>query len=363
MASAVVPIVVAAITGAGSAIGAGTVQAVSGLVRERLGRSEQGQAALTGLDESPGDSTAADELRAALRDALDTDQEFERRLTALLRTPPPPPRPPAPPGSVIVGDGNRLRGTNISLGPLTVSTPRGGPGALLALAVLVLGIVVLAVYGGVRVLDADDSPARYSGGSGGDTAARQDAGTGDGAGDTGKPAADGVKRTVLKDKAVVASVLPGLDAVPSGWARKSAPEIHGASECPNVPADLLLCGTVAYRAPDTNNIAHLQLFAFPDVAAARSVYRQLKERNPASIALPALGDESHAYNESEERSAKEVRSLVRSGTVVVGVIYEIEAADWTEVYGADHLEILTRMLTQRLQQAMTGGTPTARAVL
>ncbi|MFI1015878.1 hypothetical protein [Streptomyces sp. NPDC020965] len=361
------PIVVAAITGAGTEIGAGTVQAVSGLVRERLGRSEQGQAALTGLDESPEDSTAADRLQAALRDVLDTDREFGQRLTTLLQPPPPPPEPPAPPGSVIVGDGNRLRGSNISLGPLTISTTRGGPGALLALVVLVLGIVVLAVYGGVRVLDADDSPGRYNGGSRGDTTGRQDVGTGDGTvarpDGAGNPGADGVTRTVLKDRAVAASVLPGLDAVPSGWARESAAEIHGESECPDIPADLLLCGTVAYQAPDTNNIAHLQLFAFPDVADAQSLYRQLKERNPASVALPALGDESHAYSKSQERSANEVRSLVRSGTVVVGVIYEIDAVDWTEVYGADHLEILTRMLTERLRQAMAGETPTARAVL
>ncbi|MFD0395608.1 hypothetical protein ACFQ3Z_40105 [Streptomyces nogalater] len=71
---------------------------------------------------------------------------------------------------MVIGDGNRLRGSNISLGPLTISTTRGGPGALLALVALVMGIVALAVYGGVRAIGVDDSPGPGSG-----TSTRQDA--------------------------------------------------------------------------------------------------------------------------------------------------------------------------------------------
>ncbi|MFD0395606.1 hypothetical protein ACFQ3Z_40095 [Streptomyces nogalater] len=56
-------------------------------------------------------------------------------------------------------------------------------------------------------------------------------------------------------------------------------------------------------------------------------------------------------------------SVVRVGSVVAGVTYGIEAVDWTEAFGGDHLEILTRMLVERARQAGDGQSPTARAVL
>lgn len=97
LASAAVQLVVAAVTGAGTAIGTETVQAVSGLVRERLGDSEQGQAALTGLGQTPDDSTAADRLRVALRAALEEDPTFAQGLNALLEVPSRPPSHRRPP--------------------------------------------------------------------------------------------------------------------------------------------------------------------------------------------------------------------------------------------------------------------------
>ncbi|MEU5079782.1 MULTISPECIES: hypothetical protein [Streptomyces] len=365
LASAVVPLVVAAVTGAGTALGTETVQMVSGLVRERLGGSEQGRAALTGLDRAPDDSTAADRLHAALRDALDADPAFARRLFSLFEAPPPPQQPPAPPGSVVIGDGNRLRGSNISLGPLTISTTRGGPGALVALVALVLAIVALAVYGGVRAIGVDDSPGRGSG-----TASRQDTGGEGGAAGASADGSDnslagGRIRPVLKDRDVVKSVLPGLDAVPGGWTQESAPKVleAGASRCRTDQPSVLFCGEAEYQDPSTNNVAEFEVYALSSVSAAQSAYRSARGDAPPSMALPALGDESHAFGGQDGSSGKTVMSVVRFGSVVVGVTYRIEAVDWTEAFGGDHLEVLTRMLVDRVRQACEGQAPTARAVL
>ncbi|MEW2391038.1 hypothetical protein AB0933_22040 [Streptomyces venezuelae] len=371
------PLVVAAITGAETRYGTGTVQMVADLVRERLAVSEQGQAALTGLDPAPDDPVAAERLRSALRDALDADPAFAQRLNALLEAPSPPPVPPMPPapaGSVVIGNSNRLRGSNISLGPLTISTTRGGPGMLWALIAVALGIVALAVYGGVQVIGVDDTPGSRTS----DAASRQDttgaegdagapSSSAGGAGDVGgagNPPTDARRRPVLKDQAVVMSVLPGLDAVPGGWTQESAPKVLKASgsQCPSAPPDVLFCGAAEYEDPSTNNGVSFEVYPFSSVGAAKSAYQAAKQDHPPSIALPALGDDSHAYDR-QGSSSKGVRSMVRVGSVVVGVTYLIEAVDWTEAYGADHLEILTRMLTERTQQACNGQQPTARATL
>jgi hypothetical protein len=355
---------VAAITGAGTAIGTGTVQVVSGLVRERLASSEQGRTALTGLDQAPDDSTAADQLRTALRDALDADPEFAQRLLSLLAAPPPPPEPPAPAGSVVIGDGNRMRGSNISLGPLTISTTRGGPGALVAVVALLLGIVALAVYGGVQAIGVDDAPGRESG-----TTSRQD--TNGVGGVPGAPTddaensfADGQLRPVLNDRDVVKSILPGLDAIPSGWTQRSAPEMaeDSTSQCQLGDASALFCGNAAYADPATNNVVKFEIYAFSSVDDAKSTYQGIGELISPNMALPALGDESMAFSEEEEASKEEV-SVVRIGSIVATVSYAIEAVDWTAVHGSDHLEVLTRMLVERAQQAFAGQTPTERAVL
>lgn len=371
LASAASPLVVAAITGAETRYGTGTVQVVADLVRERLEVSEQGQAALRGLDPAPDDSVAAERLRSALRDALDADPAFAQRLNALLEAPSPPPAPPVPAGSVVIGNSNRLRGSNISLGPLTISTTRGGPGMLWSLIAVALGIVALAVYGGVQVIGVDDTP----GGRTSDAASRQDtteaegdadapSSSAGGAGGEGNPLTDARRRPVLKDQAVVMSVLPGLDAVPGGWTQESAPKVLKASgsQCPSAPPDVLFCGAAEYEDPSTNNGVYFEVYPFSSAGAAKSAYQAAKQDHPPSIALPALGDESHAYDR-QGSSSKGVRSMVRFGSVVVGVTYLIEAVDWTEAYGADHLEILTRMLTERTQQACNGQQPTARATL
>ncbi|MFC8080659.1 hypothetical protein ACFUN8_34595 [Streptomyces sp. NPDC057307] len=357
------PLIVAAVTGAGTAVGTGAVQVVSDLVRERLGDSEQGRAALTGLDQAPDDSTAADRLQTALRDALDADPAFARRLIALLEAPPLPTTPPAPAGSVVIGDSNRLRGSNISLGPLSISTTRGGPGTMVTLVVVVVGIVALAVYGGVRAINGDDSPRqRSSVAPQQDTAGAQEVpAPPDGA--AASPA-EGQLRTVLEDRDVVESVLPGLDAAPGGWTQNADPTVFDASEqgCPDDMPDVLFCGEAEYEDPSTDNVAHFQVLTFSSVKSGESAYQTWREEDPPSLALPALGEESHATSR-ERDGAKQVMSVVRTGSVVAGVTYEISAVDWTDVYGADHLELLTRMLTSRVQQALDGQAPTARAEL
>lgn len=81
-----------------------TGQAVSALVRERLGMSDRGRAALAGVDGSPYDVAAVYALRTALRDAIADDSVFARRLAEAVGTSPPPsyapPRSATPPRHV-----------------------------------------------------------------------------------------------------------------------------------------------------------------------------------------------------------------------------------------------------------------------
>ncbi|MEU7559798.1 hypothetical protein [Streptomyces eurythermus] len=351
----------AAVTGAGTALGTETAQMASGLVRETSGGSEQGRAALTGLDRAPGDSAAADRLHAALRDALDADPAFARRLFSLFEAPPPPQRPPAPPGSVVIGDGNRLRGSSNSLGPLTISTTRGGPGPG------GVGRAGARDRGARRVRRrASDRHGRLARPRGSGTASQQDAGgAGASADGADNSLAGGRLRPVLKNRDVVKSVLPGLDAVPGGWTQESAPKVleAGAAQCRTDPPSVSFRGEAEYKDPSTDNVAEFEVYALSSVSAARSACQTTRKDTPPSMALPALGDESHAFGRQDNSSGKTVTSVVRFGRVVVGVTYRIEAVDWTEAYGGDHLEILTRMLVDRARQACEGRAPTARAVL
>ncbi|WP_159072695.1 hypothetical protein [Streptomyces formicae] len=262
-----------------------------------------------------------------------------------------------------------MRGNNISVGPLTISNTRGGPGTLMVLIVLGLGILALAVYGGVRAIGVNDSPAGPD-----TTTSRQDTAGADHAPETSasgtegpdseNPLADEQRRPILKDRAVVASVLPGVDAVPSGWTKESGPKIFkgSAAQCRPTPPDALFCGRVQYEAPATNNGFVFDVFPFSSVDAAKSAYQKAKQDNPPSMALPGIGDESHAFDKQKD-SSHDVRAAVRVGSVVVGFTYRLDAEEWNRTYDSDHLEILTRMFTHRVQQALDGRTPTARTSL
>ncbi|MFD5652093.1 hypothetical protein [Streptomyces sp. NPDC127039] len=54
------------------------------MVTDRLSRTEEGRAALRGLDTDPGSPEARRRLRAALSDEIDADEEFAHSLSSAL---------------------------------------------------------------------------------------------------------------------------------------------------------------------------------------------------------------------------------------------------------------------------------------
>ena len=200
LALAAVQVMTAAVSGAGTAVG----QAVGELVRSRLGGSAPGRTALNGLEQNPEDTAAVEALRSTLQDELAADAEFTGRLRDAF-VPPRPSHPPHyPSGSLVVGS-SKLRGSQLSLGPLTVSNVRNSHGSRFAIVILSLLVLLLALYGGVRLVTGDDA---------------QDFGH-----------VPEVERVVLRDEAHVLPVLPGLGSLPTGWSVKNG--FPATMQCPS----------------------------------------------------------------------------------------------------------------------------------
>ncbi|GGO96479.1 hypothetical protein [Wenjunlia tyrosinilytica] len=353
-------LVVQVMSGAATAAGNGVGQAVSDLVRERLGRSEQGRAALAGSDAAPADPTAAQGLRTALQDALAADTEFAGLVAAALAGPAPSGAPPVPPGhttgSVVIG-GSSLRGSQISLGPLTISNTRSGRGLLVALASLFVALVALATYGGVHMIGGGDTPGAAPGTrarDGGLPGGVQDA-TGDGGGGGG-----GGKQVTLTRAEQVKAVLPDLRSMPSGWTLDTGPDVESARGCSKANCEgMLFGGGVQYTEPGNVDKAEFGVAAYSSAKKAAAGYDVIVRQNHGRpVSLPAIGDRSSAV---ESVSEAKFETFVLVGSVVVGV----EGQGSTSTGGAGGgfdpatLEAMTRMIAERAQQAQNGRTPAA----
>lgn len=360
VATAAVQIVTDLATGAVTAVGAEVGRTVSVLVRERLGGSADGQAALRAVDERPQDPEAVAGLREAVRAAMVADAEFAARLNAALAGPPPDAAPRQVIGSVVIDGGARVRRTQISLGPMTFNNTPSGRAALTALSVVMAVLLAFAVYGGVRLIAADDGPGATTWEQG--PGARWDAGTGTrapGQGPEGSPAsgtpASGTpaaeKLVPLADAAAVESVLPDADgsSLPAGWTQSSAPRVGASSRGDGST----FTGQVKYIPGDGGGI-EFHVVAYPSVEKARAGYAAMAPRQSAkvrSLTMPQAGDESRAYTSPQRESFgdsgltmdRDVSiTMVRTGTVVT-VIAKIDDSDL--------LDSLTPMMAARARQA------------
>ncbi|WOX19903.1 hypothetical protein [Streptomyces solicathayae] len=139
-----------------SVLGGAANTAASQLTQDRLNRSARGRAALDGLSSSPDDPAAQRDVQAALADEISSDSEFADRLTVLLHAP-----AQQTTGSVVI-TGSRVRHSQIALGPLTINNTPGARGALAFAAALLIVLIALGVYGGVRLINTDDAPKTQS---------------------------------------------------------------------------------------------------------------------------------------------------------------------------------------------------------
>ncbi|MFF0751888.1 hypothetical protein [Streptomyces sp. NPDC004267] len=130
------------LTGAATSLGQEAVGAVARLVRERLAATPQGQAALAGVEAAPSDEGARQEAERVLREELGADPAFQQILAARLNVS----TTQAQMTNVVMVNGTKMRGSQISLGPVTFNKPNTTAG-MLGLAVALVVLAALLVYG------------------------------------------------------------------------------------------------------------------------------------------------------------------------------------------------------------------------
>ncbi|MFD9602981.1 hypothetical protein [Streptomyces sp. NPDC059970] len=234
-------------------------------------------------------------------------------------------------GGVVI-DRSRMRGDNpILVGSGTINfrkpTSAAGMVALVLAVLVVLAVIVLAVYGGSRILSSDDSPDSGRGST--SATAGKSAGSASGSGS----GSGSEERTTTPRALTVAeteNVVPGLEDMPSGWAVFSAPNgfpSEGDKGCN--------AGTANYQNPEKNsgnlNVLY-RVTACRDVQTVIDGYAELlkgvetSDPKETRIAMPKCGDESFAtsYTITDGQSdwkGDHVEMRARVGAVLIDMNY------------------------------------------
>ncbi|MFF8645125.1 hypothetical protein [Streptomyces sp. NPDC015345] len=343
--------------GAAGAVGAEVGQTVSDLVRQRVGGDPSGRAALDVVEERPQDPEALAALREAVRERVAADPEFAARLAEALAGPPPagPPAagpPPAEPpreytGSIVIDGGAKVRGSTLSLGPVTFNNTPGGRTALVACLAVLVVLIVLAVYGGTQAFSGDDSP----GGEGGVAASGVKAGDAT-VGGAGTGAGDGEwKPQPLADADAVMRVLPGTTSLESGWTVSSEPTADVSSQDDGSTYE----ATVAYQGSHGMD-TRFRVLAYPSTGKASAAFRALSRKaadgGARRMTMPAVGDELVAFSVSEGGGGYVTETtnytMVRTGTVLTVVTGEDNE---DRRYDSDDLRSVTQLMSDRARAA------------
>ncbi|MGW7018119.1 hypothetical protein ACWGGS_01930 [Streptomyces decoyicus] len=331
VASAAVQILTAFASGAATAVGGGTGQALSDLIRRRLS-SEEGRAALAGFDADPTDLAVTQELRDVIGEALTADLEFERALTRLLSNPSA--TPSAYTNSVVIGSG-KVRNSQISLGPLSISNTRNNRNSLTVVAVVLLAVLALALYGGVHLI---------TGRSPGNTESAP------------KPTRTQTKHVVTPED-LVSKILPDRDALPPGWEVSGGPHLNGYLACFGCvsEADRRNAGNVFWSLPGSQN-ANFFVDAYTSSASAEANYAKASKSGEVIQMKPGAYF-SDSYIAKEDRK---VISMEEGGSPVVVAFIRIETvlitiqmnSDWKNQEG--NLTAFAYMMSERAKQALDG---------
>lgn len=309
---------------------------VAGMVRDRLGRSEPGRAALRRVAINPNNAAPVDELRTALRTILTNDPVFTQQLLTLLDSTPSPLEPPSiTAGSVVLGDSNRLRKSQIILGPVTLSNSRNARALLVATAALLAALLGFGIYIGVQSVTTDDSPK-------------------------------------LSNVETAQSILPNLQSLPPGWIQVDAPH----AVVTKVADGQIFVGGAAYKpGGEPGSAVKFRIQGYSSIEKAATAYRGIKMHdvhtkmdNPPSVindvlplSMSSIDTESTAFKVSGMLSDATIitsYAVVRRGAMIcivsgIGNSYK--------EYPARTLELLTQMMSERVRQAQSGETPIANA--
>ncbi|NEB43124.1 hypothetical protein, partial [Streptomyces sp. SID339] len=275
--------------------------------------------------------------------------------------PPPDPPPPAEPpqqytGSIVIDGGAKVRGSTLSLGPVTFHNTPAGRTALVACLAVLAALVVLAVYGGTKAFSGDDSPGgggvAASGVEAGDAAV---GGTGDGGTAGGGPGGGDWKPEPLADADAVERVLPGATDLASGWTMTSEPTADVSSQDDGSTYE----GKAAYQGSfgmDTR----FRVLAYPSTGKASAAFRALRreadEEGARRMTMPTIGDELVAFSLSESRGEGYVTettnyTMVRTGTVLTVVSGKDNES---RRYDSDDLRSVTQLMSERARSAQSG---------
>ena len=232
LASIVMQMISGLATSAGTSVGTAAGEEVSRLVRDRLGGSQEGRAALAQLDQEPGSADAESHVRTALTSALTEDPDFASRLEAAATQTALHAGRDVTVQTVSVSS-STVKGT-INIGPLTITKSRGAYLALGAVVIVLALFVALGAYGTVQVISINDSPATPRRAS---TATPQ--------------AGNGPRLEPIMTKDVAKAVMPDQSALPAGWSAADEPDVVTASEAryPVQPGAPLFEGSIELTGP------------------------------------------------------------------------------------------------------------------
>ncbi|MFD9339481.1 hypothetical protein ACFWBF_34610 [Streptomyces sp. NPDC060028] len=340
------------VTGMASAAGSAAATEVSGLVRNRLSSSQDGDAALAALDEDP----AADERQAAVESvlaaALDDDREFALRLTraVLAATAASPSQVPSGPvtqinhGSasggaslinfLVHGD---VKGGTIQVGPVSAPATPGTRRALLAMAVVLLLIVGLGVYGATQMTGGQPSAPAVEGAK-------------------GQPADPPDRRLASED--AVMGVLPDLGDLPTGWTADRPKKTLDRSK--DLPDELRL-GEVQYLSPGGGDSVLFTVTSHSDEDAAQHevdyMQRHWTEKLGGSVVnLPQIGSGSAAVRTRKD-DVVNLFVIFKSGPVTGLIRFAGRQPSSTYENAVGNA---VQPLLERIKQAQRGDRPTAR---
>ncbi|MCX5610047.1 MULTISPECIES: hypothetical protein [unclassified Streptomyces] len=329
--------------GTAAVVGAEVGHAVSAIVRDRLGTTEQGRAAISTVETSPTDPAAVEQLRDLVESEMAADPRFAERIALALAGPPPASAPRINTG--ISFDNSPVRGRPIiSMAGVTVSNTRNVRFSLLAAALVLVALLALGLYGGTQLFNGDDSPAQ--GGAGSQNSA-----------------------TAIKDAALAKTIPPGMDSLPTGWSVGSGyPKEFRCGGMPAKCRDALLDIQTSYTPGFYFDQAQIEVVTYPSVEAATVGYAEIKRENadfgstPTPVAMSNTGgDESAAVEWANSPTpgiteATGAFAVVRVGTVVINVVMMDEGAGGTDL---GILQSFAATATARAQQAQNGQAPSA----
>lgn len=329
--------------------------AASDLMRGRLSRSDRGRAALEGLVNAPDDPEASRGVQAALTEEISGDAEFAGRLAVLLHV-----SSQQHTGSVVL-TGSKVTRSQIALGPLTINNTPAGRLSLGAGIVLAVLMVMLAVYGGVRLFDnTDDSPRNAPSVPSTTRSASRTAAL--------LPTAETV-RQILPDRG-------SMDAREYPWV--GTPEVRtsaaGNAFCkaaPECEKHATAVGVVEFGRDENEgeNVAEFLVLAFPHAAAAHRAYIDIVQdieeadrgfNNFRKVALERRGEESQGLDsdgtdtKSNPAPLYVNRELIFRQGAFIGMAHQID--DPTEQRGTRILS-LSAVLADRIAKADAGKTP------